>query len=227
VAYMAGSEPIEKEEAAGSEGRNGRKKPVTVMATGVFDILHLGHVHYLQEARKLGDRLVVVVANDATVRKFKHEPITPQEMRLELIKALRMVDDAHIGYDGDTYRIVRELDPDIIALGYDQHHDPRIIGRKTRAMGLKARVVRLPKFDHDLNGTRKIINKIIKERCAPSGPGGSSGSGWPVRGDRGNQGPGKEEGPEGERQGVWESGENGEDGRRGGEPGRKGREAEG
>ncbi len=152
------------EDRNGTDATEGRTGKVTVMATGVFDILHLGHVHYLQEARKLGDRLVVVVANDNTVRQFKHEPITCQEMRLDLIKALRVVDEAYLGHEGDPYRIVRELHPEIIALGYDQHHDAEKIRQKTGAMGLRTKVVRLPKFDHDLNGTRKIINKIIRER---------------------------------------------------------------
>ncbi len=58
---------------------------VRVMATGVFDILHLGHLHYLEESKKLGDELVVVVATDKTVRRRKHEPITPEKMRLEMV----------------------------------------------------------------------------------------------------------------------------------------------
>ena len=59
---------------------------VKVMATGTFDLLHMGHIFYLKEAKKLGDTLVVVVATDATVRKLKHDPITPQEIRVSLIK---------------------------------------------------------------------------------------------------------------------------------------------
>jgi len=179
------------EEGISKEGR----RPVTVMATGVFDILHLGHVHYLQEARKLGDRLVVVVANDNTVRQFKHEPITCQEMRLDLIKALRVVDEAYIGHEGNPYRIVRELHPEIIALGYDQYHNAEKIRRKTEAMGLRTKVVRLPKFDHDLNGTRKIINKIIRERNAHLQHGEDMEEGRhgdDIEGERpGNDGPGK------------------------------------
>ncbi|MEE9489142.1 MAG: adenylyltransferase/cytidyltransferase family protein, partial [Thermoplasmata archaeon] len=51
---------------------------VRVMASGVFDLLHTGHLHYLEEAKKLGDELIVVVARDSTVRKEKHEPITTE-----------------------------------------------------------------------------------------------------------------------------------------------------
>ena len=70
---------------------------VRVMATGVFDLLHTGHLHFLQSAKALGDELVVVVATDATVRRRKHEPITPQEMRREMVAALKMVD---VGLEG-------------------------------------------------------------------------------------------------------------------------------
>ncbi|MEM4258516.1 MAG: adenylyltransferase/cytidyltransferase family protein [Candidatus Thermoplasmatota archaeon] len=136
---------------------------VTVMATGTFDLLHLGHIYYLKEAKKLGDKLIVVVAHDATVRKLKHEPINSQEIRLRLVQELKMVDDAYIGYEHDMYKIVEELKPDIIALGYDQVHNEHQIVHELRKRSLNARVVRLKKYDggSDLEGTRRIIQKII------------------------------------------------------------------
>jgi FAD synthetase len=112
------------------------------MASGVFDILHLGHLHYLEESKKLG-------------------PITSEDVRLELIKALKPVDDAFIGYDDDIYKIVQEIQPDVITLGYDQEHDEQRIKSELSKRGLKVEVKRLPKFDTDLDGTRKIIQKII------------------------------------------------------------------
>jgi len=137
---------------------------VRVMATGVFDILHLGHLHYLQEAKRLGDELYVVVATDRTAEKMKHRPITPEDMRVEMVGALKPVDKALLGHEGDPYRIVEEIQPDIIVLGYDQRHDEEKIRDDLRKRGLgHIRVLRLPKFDHDLNGTRKIIKKIIQE----------------------------------------------------------------
>jgi FAD synthetase len=132
-----------------------------VMASGVFDILHSGHLHYLEEAKALGDELVVVVATDATVRKRKHEPVTPERMRLELVNALKPVDRAVLGHEGDMYAVVREICPDILALGYDQNFDVERLENELNCRGLKVRVVRLEKFEDDLNGTRKIINRII------------------------------------------------------------------
>ncbi len=132
-----------------------------VMASGVCDILHPGHLRYLQEARERGDELVVVVATDATVRRRKHEPITPERMRLELVSALKMVDHAYLGTDGDMFTVVERIRPDIIALGYDQDFDERQIEEVLRQRGLEVKVVRLSKHGEDLNGTRKIISKII------------------------------------------------------------------
>jgi len=136
---------------------------VKVMATGTFDLLHMGHIYYLKESKKLGDRLVVVVARDSTVRKLKHEPITPEEMRLDIIKELKIVDEAVLGHKDDMYATVKEIKPDIIALGYDQVHDEKKIEQELKKRKLVARVVRLPKYSdmEDLDGTRRIIGKII------------------------------------------------------------------
>ena len=136
---------------------------VKVMATGTFDLLHMGHIYYLREAKKLGDKLAVVVATDSTVRKLKHEPVNPEEIRLGLIKEIRIVDEAYIGHEDDMYEIVQEIKPDVVALGFDQIHDKKKIGSELKKRGLKAKVVRLTEFKggSDLEGTRRIISKII------------------------------------------------------------------
>ncbi len=136
---------------------------VKVMATGTFDLLHMGHIYYLKEAKKLGDRLAVVVATDATVRKLKHDPITPQEIRVNLIKELKVVDEAYLGHEGDIYSIVEEIKPDIIALGFDQIHNESTIKEELKKRKLNVQVVRLSKYEggSDLEGTRRIIQKVI------------------------------------------------------------------
>ena len=133
-----------------------------VMASGVFDILHSGHVHYLSEAKNLGDELVVVVATDATVRRRKHMPITPEKMRLELVNSLKPVDRAVLGREGDMYKVVEEIRPDIIAIGYDQTFDEKVVEAELRKRGLDIKVVRLSHYSADLDGTRKIIQRIIE-----------------------------------------------------------------
>lgn len=152
-------------------GRPGMPKK-RVMAVGVFDILHLGHLHYLQEARKFGDELVVVVATDEMVRKRKHQPIIAQDMRLELVRGLKPVDDAILGDPSDQLKSVERLRPDVIALGYDDYHNVEELKKRLADRGLSPEIVRVSKFDHDLDGTRKIIRKIFDSGLfqSPSAP---------------------------------------------------------
>ena len=138
------------------------KRPRTVLATGVFDILHPGHLYYLSEARKLGDRLVVVVARDETAMRLKRQPVVPEHLRLEMVQCLKPVDEAVLGDRDDFYRVVKAIKPDIIAIGHDQRHDPEKIRAELKARGLHAEVVRLPCLKHDLMATRRIIERILE-----------------------------------------------------------------
>jgi len=134
---------------------------VRVMATGVFDILHLGHIRYLEEAKSFGDELVVVVAHDETVKKRKHTPIMPQEMRRKIVESLKCVDKAVNGKEGDMLDIVKEIRPDVIALGYDQRFDEKKLEEQLKKDGLNVKIVRCSHYtEDDLNGTRRIIRKI-------------------------------------------------------------------
>ncbi len=136
---------------------------VKVMASGTFDLLHLGHIYYLKEAKKLGDELVVVVATDKTVRKLKHEPITPEDIRVKLVNELEVVDKSVLGHEDDMYEVVSEIKPDIIAIGYDQIHEENEIKKELEKRNINSKVVRLSKYNggSDLEGTRRIISKII------------------------------------------------------------------
>ena len=135
---------------------------VRVMASGVFDILHPGHIFFLEEAKKLGNELVVVVARDSTARKLKHQPIMNEDVRLKMVTALKPVDIAILGHEDDIFKTVEEIRPDIIVLGYDQNFDEKYIEEECKKRGLNVTVIRLPKYtESDLNGTRKIIRKII------------------------------------------------------------------
>lgn len=140
-----------------TQGSRGR---VRVMTTGVFDLIHLGHIHMLEAAKKHGDELIVVIARDETVLKQKHNPINPEEVRRQIVASLKPVDAAVLGHHGDIYRVVTELKPDIIALGFDQTFKEADVEKKCREHGVEVKVVRLPQFDHDLDATRKIIERI-------------------------------------------------------------------
>ena len=135
-----------------------------VVATGVFDIIHTGHAHFLNAAKEYGDELVVIIANDDTVRKMKGEPILSDEMRAEMVSHLKPVDHVVIGRPGDMLDIiVEEIKPDFIALGHDQRlFATEELEAKLFERGLKVKVVRLPEMEQDLAGSRKIISKIMR-----------------------------------------------------------------
>jgi FAD synthetase len=149
---------------------------VRVMATGVFDLIHLGHLHYLQEAKKLGDELVVVVARDSTVKRVKHEPITPEAIRRDLVAALKPVDEAILGVEGDIFETVRRVRPDVIALGYDQPFKEQWVEEECRRRGMPVKVVRVGRLDGNLNGTRRIVRRIL-EQWGAAPPGEEEGDG--------------------------------------------------
>ena len=136
-----------------------------VMAVGVFDLLHAGHLHYMEQAKSLGDYLVVVVAHDDTVRKRKHEPVTGQELRRRMVEGLKPVDEAVIGNPPNVpiFDILPAVKPDIIALGYDQEHAEERIRASLDQRGLEnIKVVRVEGLSDDLDGTRKIIARILE-----------------------------------------------------------------
>ena len=121
-----------------------QKGHVRVLAFGTFDILHPGHDHYLQEARKLGDELWVVVALDETVRQVKGRlPKYSQEQRRKAGEGLLFVDHAVLGNPGDKYRIVEEINPDIIAIGYDQTSFVDNLAALLTLRGLNPRIVKI------------------------------------------------------------------------------------
>jgi len=135
-----------------------------IMAVGVFDLLHAGHLHYLEEAKKLGEHLTVVVAHDDTVRMRKHEPVTSHDLRKRMVAGLKPVDHAIIGNPPSLpmYEILPLVEPDIIALGYDQEHAEAAIRVGLDERGFEhIKLVRVGGLSEDLDGTRKIIDKIL------------------------------------------------------------------
>ncbi len=132
-----------------------------VMASGVFDILHTGHISYLEQAKAMGDELFVVVACDDTVRKRKHEPITPDYMRVQIISSLKSVDTAIVGTTGDMMETVRNIKPDIIVLGFDQHFKEEDLQKQLAEAGFdNIKVTRANECAEDLNATRRIVQRI-------------------------------------------------------------------
>ena len=115
-----------------------------MLAGGVFDIIHPGHIHTLTAAKALGDVLVVAIATDKTAQKMKKmQPLHDQELRCELVNSLSMVDEAIIGHEENIFETVKEIKPDIIALGYDQIHQEKFISDGCKRINLDVEIVRL------------------------------------------------------------------------------------
>jgi len=115
-----------------------------VLAGGVFDIIHPGHIHTLNAAKALGDVLVVAIATDKTAQKMKNRsPLHNQELRRELVNSLSMVDVAIIGHEEDIFETVKDVKPNVIVLGYDQVHQEKFISDGCKRINLDVKIVRL------------------------------------------------------------------------------------
>jgi rfaE bifunctional protein nucleotidyltransferase chain/domain len=133
-----------------------------VFTNGVFDILHPGHLRYLQHARSLGDRLIVGLNADASVRRNKgpERPINPQDERAEVLEALACVDAVVLFEEETPDRIIKAIQPDVLVKGADWG-EHAIVGRDTvEARGGK--VVRVP-IEQGFS-TTEIIKKIRELR---------------------------------------------------------------
>ena len=116
----------------------------TVLAGGVFDIIHPGHIHTLNAAKALGDILVVAIATDKTAQKMKKRPpLHNQKLRCQLVNSLSMVDTAIIGHEDDIFETVKQVKPDIIVLGYDQTHQEKFISDGCKRINLDVKIIRL------------------------------------------------------------------------------------
>ncbi|KAB1188922.1 MULTISPECIES: adenylyltransferase/cytidyltransferase family protein [Haloferax] len=139
-----------------------------VIAQGTFDILHPGHVHYLSDAKAMGDELHVIIARRENVT-HKPKPILDDRQRRDMVAALDVVDEAHLGHPEDIFVPIEEIDPSVIVLGYDQHHDEAALKDALTERGIDCEVARAtPRdktYDDELLSTGRIIDRIIDRRC--------------------------------------------------------------
>lgn len=134
-----------------------------VIATGTFDVVHPGHEFFLREAKKLGDWLGVIIARDETVEKIKGaRPTHNETIRKHDIELLGIADVVVIGKSGDKYKILEELKPDIIALGYDQRSFTENLANELKVRGLSVQIIRIPAFQPETYKSSKI-KKAFRE----------------------------------------------------------------
>lgn len=148
-----------------SNGPVDRKK---VLASGVFDLLHLGHVKFLEESKNFGGEnawLTVIVARDSTVEKTKGKTIMSENQRRALVESLKVVDEAILGLENfDVGQVIETLKPDVISLGYDQKEMENKVKQYINKHKLDVIVVRIGKFEEDeLNSSSKIREKIVEK----------------------------------------------------------------
>ena len=127
------------------------------MCFGSFDVLHPGHLYFLKEAKRLGDKLVVVVAKDSTILKVKGKaPKYTERERLEHVRELPFVDKVVLGYEADPYEIIEEINPDIIALGYDQNSYSEDLPSEMKLRKLAPKIMRLRPYKEHIYKSSKI-----------------------------------------------------------------------
>jgi len=150
------------------DNKKERKNQKIILASGVFDLLHLGHVRFLEEAKRAGSsnaELIVIVARDNTVEKRKgKKPIMPENQRRALVESLKVVDEAILGYEKfDIGKVIEKIKPNIIVVGYDQDGMEQTVKKYVEEQGLKIKIVRIGKFEEDeLDSSSKIKQKIIE-----------------------------------------------------------------
>lgn len=145
----------------------GRTQIKVVLAGGVYDVLHLGHLAALTEAKSLGDVLVAVVATDVTVEMLKgRKPIFPEEDRRALVEGLKPVDRAILGYEdvGMGYeQVLMDVMPDIVAFGYDQENLERSVREIIQRRGLKIDMVKLSLYDQEKYLSSSSVRRKLSE----------------------------------------------------------------
>ena len=135
----------------------------TVLLFGTFDILHVGHLNVFKQARKLGDRVVVVVGRDVNIKKIKGQaPVNSEKERLEILKHIDLVDEAVLGAKDKVYELIKKIKPDVIALGYDQQAYTEKLPAKLAEFKLNPKIVRLKPFQINTKKSSKLKAKLLK-----------------------------------------------------------------
>jgi FAD synthetase len=145
-----------------------KKEKRVVLASGTFDLLHLGHVRFLEEAKKAGGKdaeLVVIVARDSTVRARKgKKPVMPEDQRRALVESLKVVDEAILGLeDFSIDNVIEKIKPDVIAVGHDQDGIEKEVLKAVEKRKVAIEVAKIGRFGkRELDSSSKIMRKIVE-----------------------------------------------------------------
>ena len=145
-----------------------KKKRKVVLASGTFDLLHLGHVRFLEEAKKTGGKdaeLIVIVARDSTVKARKgKKPVMPEDQRRALVESLKVVDEAILGLeDFSIDKVIEKIKPDVIAVGHDQDGIEREVQKVIEEKNINIQVAKIGRLGKkELDSSSKIMRKIVE-----------------------------------------------------------------
>ncbi|OMH41422.1 D-glycero-beta-D-manno-heptose 1-phosphate adenylyltransferase [Desulfurobacterium indicum] len=143
----------ELKDFADKKRKEGKK---IVFTNGCFDIIHAGHIDYLEKAKSFGDILIVGVNSDTSIKRIKggKRPIIPEQYRIRVLKGLNAIDGIIVFNEKTPLNIIKALEPDILVKGADWPLE-KIVGREY------AKKVERIEFAYDIS-TSKIIEKILK-----------------------------------------------------------------
>ncbi len=134
-----------------------------VVACGTFDLLHLGHVHYLENAKKCGDFLVVIVARDENVKKIKgFYPVQDEKTRGRMVQSLKCVGKAVMGSKRNIFDKVKELNPDVLALGYDQRPTNEAIRKELSIRNCFPKIIRVSAFKANQHKSSILRRRVVE-----------------------------------------------------------------
>ena len=143
-------------------------KKKVVLASGTFDLLHLGHVKFLEEAKEQGGdnvELIVIVARDSTVISRKEKkPIMPEDQRRALVESLKVVDEAILGWKNFSIeKVIDKINPDVIAIGHDQDGIENEVKKAIKEKNVKIKIAKIGRYGkRELDSSSKIMRKIIE-----------------------------------------------------------------
>ena len=126
-----------------------------VMCFGTFDLLHLGHLNYFQQAKKYGDNLIVIIARDSNT---KNGTIFTEQERKELIESLEIVDEVVLGNKENKLKIIKTINPDVICLGYDH----LIKEDELKQLFPKIKIIRAKPYQTNNHKSSKLKEKILR-----------------------------------------------------------------
>ena len=132
------------------------------MCFGTFDILHLGHLNYFEQAKKYGDYLMVVIARDKTKQDQKKITLFNEEERKKIVDSLKIVDEVVLGYPDHHFKIIQEKQPEVICLGYDHEIDEKELKLKLASLKLYPKIYRMKAYKPEIHKSGKIKEVILK-----------------------------------------------------------------